>query len=56
MTKTPKMSNADDDDNKFFSTQTVEKDGIILTVKLLHLIKEIKESQPRIFLQMILMI
>ena len=53
MTKTPKMSNADDDDNKFFSTQTVEKDGIILTVKLLHLIKE---SQPRIFLQMILMI
>ena len=47
VTKTPKIFNADDNDNEFFSPQKVEEDGVVLTVKLLQFIKEIKESQSR---------
>jgi len=45
VTKTPKIFNADDNDNEFFNTQPVEEDGVVLALKLLQFIREIKESQ-----------
>ena len=47
VTKAQKIFYADDNDNEFFTTQRVAEDETVLAVKLLHLIKEIKESQSR---------
>jgi len=45
--KAQKIFHADDNDNELYSTQKVNEDEAVLAIKLLHLVKAIKESQPR---------
>jgi len=42
VTKAPKIFNADDNDNEFFSTQNVEENGVALALKFLHQAKTYK--------------